>query len=214
MCTAKSLYEEAVKLVPLMQQTTDTTLSQKKKLVPKKPEPNIAMAAAGLGLYKNEFNNPQRAIGEMNKAYPQAIASHNGVKLVKEWKDRFARYYELNPPEEMGLKRKLSVENLVLSAGAALQSIRASMSPEKPVAEDAEKATPANTTPEEMPAKETPAKEMPKESAKAETPPAKANGSTETAVVPEPRANKSIFDSMMCCTARPGRAAPAASASA
>lgn len=65
--SATKLYTEATKLVPLMQQTTDTTLRQKKKLVPKNPEPNIAMAAAGLGMYKGEYSNAQRAMSDMNK---------------------------------------------------------------------------------------------------------------------------------------------------
>ena len=65
--SAKSLHAEATKLVPLMQATTDTTLRSKKKLVPKNPEPNIPVAAAGLGLFKGEYTNAQRAMADLNK---------------------------------------------------------------------------------------------------------------------------------------------------
>ena len=166
------------------------------------------------------------------QVYPNAIAAHNGVKLVKEWKDKFVRYYDLNPPEETGLKRKLSIENLAASAGAAMQSFRESLSPEKPPADAAaEKATPAKSSPEkETPAKETPAKATPKETPAKATPakaspkespaskavvetPAKATGSTEVAVVPEQKKPKmSMFSLMPCCTARPGRAIATAAA--
>lgn len=177
------------------------------------------------------------------QAYPHAISSHQ-LKHVKEWKDKFVRYYELNPPEETGLKRKLSVENLVASAGAAMQSFRESLSPEKPTDEAAEKATPAKPTPakptpaketpaKETPAKATPAKETPdkatpakatpKESppSKAEAPPAKAAVETPAkangsteTAVVAKKPKVSMFQLMPCCTARPGRASATASASA
>ena len=104
-----------------MQVTTDPATN--KKLVPKKPLTNIALLAAALGLYKGVYTNAQRAMGEMNKAYPNSIASHNGVKLIKECKDKIFRYYQLNPPkEDTGMKRTFSVEKIVESAGAAVQS--------------------------------------------------------------------------------------------
>tara|TARA_B110001452_G_C15153343_1_gene401385 strand:- start:55 stop:597 length:543 start_codon:yes stop_codon:yes gene_type:complete len=129
-----------------MQATTDPATS--KKLVAKKPAPNIALAAAALGLYKNDYPNAQRAMGEMNKAYPNAIASHNGVKLVKEWKDKIFRYHVLNPPgkeDTTGMKRTFSVEKIVESAGAAVQSLRESFR-EEPAEDEAEKAP--ETTPD------------------------------------------------------------------
>ena len=85
------------------------------------PEPNVALAAAGLGLHTGVYKNPQRAMSEMNiTAYVEKIPAsvQKNPKAVKEWKDRFARYYELTKP---GLSRTASIEAFVESVGAGMK---------------------------------------------------------------------------------------------
>ena len=115
---ARQLYEEAAKLVPLMQGTTDPNTS--KKIVSKKPEPNVALAAAGLGMHRGVYKNAQRAMSELNNEYDGAIPAsvQKNPKAAKEWKDKFARYDELTKPS---LSRSESFTAFVENVGEGMK---------------------------------------------------------------------------------------------
>ena len=116
---ATKLYDEAAVLVPKMQNTTDP--ATQKKLVSKKPEPNVALAAAGLGLHRGVYKNASRAMAELNKEYgtiPSTVQKN--AKNAKDWKDRFARYEELEKPTPV-LSRSASVEAFVKTVGAGMK---------------------------------------------------------------------------------------------
>ena len=118
MAEATKLYDEAVDLVPKMQNTTDPDTH--KKLVSKKPEPSVALAAAGLGLHRGVYTNPQRAMSELNNAYSGKIPAsvQKNPKAVKEWRDKFARYDELAKPS---MSRNSSIEAFVENVGAGMK---------------------------------------------------------------------------------------------
>lgn len=115
---ARQLYAEAAELVPLMQGMTDPDTS--KKLVSKKPEPNVALAAAGLGMHRGVYKNAQRAMSELNNEYDGAIPAsvQKNPKAAKEWKDKFARYDELKKPS---LSRSESFTAFVENVGAGMK---------------------------------------------------------------------------------------------
>ena len=118
MAEAQDLYREAADLVPLMQGTTDPDTS--KKLVSKKPEPNVALAAAGLGMHRGVYKNAQRAMSELNNAYAGKIPApvQKNPKAAKEWKDKFARYDKLTMPS---LSRSESFTAFVENVGAGMK---------------------------------------------------------------------------------------------
>ena len=118
MAEAQKLYAEAADLVPLMQGTTDPDTS--KKLVGKKPEPNVALAAAGLGMHRGVYKNAQRAMSELNNAYAGKIPAsvQKNPKAAKEWKDKFARYDALTKPS---LSRSESLTAFVETVGSGMK---------------------------------------------------------------------------------------------
>lgn len=118
MSEAQKLYAEAADLVPLMQGTTDPDTS--KKLVGKKPEPNVALAAAGLGMHRGVYKNAQRAMSELNNAYAGKIPAsvQKNPKAAKEWKDKFARYDALTKPS---LSRSESLTAFVETVGSGMK---------------------------------------------------------------------------------------------
>ena len=118
MAEATKLYDEAKGLVERMQNITDPETS--KKLVSKKPEPNVALAAAGLGMHRGVYKNAQRAMSELNNAYAGKIPNNQNPKAAKEWKDRFARYEELAQPS---LSRTASVEKFVENMGVGMKKV-------------------------------------------------------------------------------------------
>ena len=72
---AKALFDEAATLVPTLQKTTDPKTH--KKLVPNKPAPNVALAAAGLGLHREAYKNGAKAMAE-----PKARASTTNFMVL------------------------------------------------------------------------------------------------------------------------------------
>ena len=125
---AKALFDEAATLVPTLQKTTDPKTH--KKLVPNKPAPNVALAAAGLGLHREAYKNGAKAMAEMNKVSNDSItaAQLKNPKLVKEWKERFARYDELLlETSSSGMKRRPSLEMLAEGVSAAGAAVGAGM---------------------------------------------------------------------------------------